>query len=180
MNDSDLEKHCARAIEGGVTSVKQINPNTVVTAPWVRMKCLYGCPMSGHSYCCPPDTPTPEQTQATIDCYKRALLFHVEAPDTKDRAEKFNEILEMLTTMEGEMFKDGFYKAFVLLAGPCPLCKECAKSTQEPCRFGDRARPSMEGAGIDVFQTARNNGFPIVPLKEVTETQNLYSLMLVD
>ncbi len=83
--------------------------------------------------------------------------------------------------MEGEMFKDGFYKAFVFLAGPCSLCKEgCAKSKQEPCRFGEKPRPSMEGAGIDVFQTARNNGFPIVPLKEMTETQNLYALMLVD
>jgi hypothetical protein len=39
---------------------------------------------------------------------------------------------------------------------------------------------AMEGAGIDVYQTARNNGFPIVPLKEMAETQNLYSLMLVD
>jgi len=38
----------------------------------------------------------------------------------------------------------------------------------------------MEGCGIDVFQTARNNGFFIQPLREKTENQNLYRLMLVE
>jgi predicted metal-binding protein len=41
-------------------------------------------------------------------------------------------------------------------------------------------RPSIESVGIDVYQTARNSGFPIAPLKEKKETQNLYCLMLVD
>jgi predicted metal-binding protein len=78
------------------------------------------------------------------------------------------------------MFKDGYYKAFVYLAGPCHLCKECAKMTGEPCNFGNKARPSMEACGIDVYQTARNNGFYIEPLREKGETQNIYGLMLVD
>ncbi len=38
----------------------------------------------------------------------------------------------------------------------------------------------MESCGIDVFQTARNNGFFIRALREKTETQNFYCLMLVD
>ncbi len=38
----------------------------------------------------------------------------------------------------------------------------------------------MEACGMDVFQTARNNGFFIEPLRERTETNNEYCLMLVD
>ena len=38
----------------------------------------------------------------------------------------------------------------------------------------------MEACGIDVFQTARNNGFFIETLREKTETQNLYCIILVD
>jgi hypothetical protein len=38
----------------------------------------------------------------------------------------------------------------------------------------------MEGCGIDVYQTARNNGFPIRTLRERTETRNTYCLMMVD
>ena len=86
----------------------------------------------------------------------------------------------MLVDLEAEIFKDGYYKAFVLLEGPCLLCKECAKLKGTPCNFGFRARPCMESCGIDVYQTARNNGFFIVPLREKTETQNVYCLMLVD
>ena len=38
----------------------------------------------------------------------------------------------------------------------------------------------MEAVGIDVYQTVRNNGFFIKTLKEMTETQNLFALLLVD
>jgi len=85
-----------------------------------------------------------------------------------------------LTDLEGEMFKDGYYKAFVILAGPCHLCKECAKIKEEPCLFRQKARPSMEACGIDVYQTARNNGFFVEPLREKTDPRNDYCLMLVD
>ncbi|MBW1978843.1 MAG: DUF2284 domain-containing protein, partial [Deltaproteobacteria bacterium] len=45
---------------------------------------------------------------------------------------------------------------------------------------GLRARPSMEGCGIDVYQSARNNGFFVRPLREKEETQNNFCLLLVD
>ncbi|MFH1242720.1 MAG: DUF2284 domain-containing protein [Pseudomonadota bacterium] len=180
MNDRDLEKYCAQAVERGATHAKQIHPGTVVTAPWVRLKCQFGCAAYGKGYCCPPHTPTPEQTRAVIDSYRRAILFHIEAPMTPGRGKRFKKYLGMLTDLEGEMFKDGYYKAFIFLAGPCSLCKECAKPKGDPCTFGDKARPSMEGCGIDVYQTARNNGFFIETLSEKTQTQNVYCLMLVD
>ena len=86
----------------------------------------------------------------------------------------------MLDTLEGDIFKDGYYKAHVFLCGPCSLCKECVKPKGEPCTFGDKARASMEACGIDVYQTARNNGFFIETLSSRDQTQNCYSLMLVD
>ena len=180
MDNLDLEKYCQRAIAGGATHAKQIHPGSVVTAAWVRWKCQYGCPDYGKRYTCPPNTPTPEQTKAMIDCYHRAILFHIEAPYGKERKEHYKKFYDTLLDLEGEMFKDGYYRAFVILAGPCMLCKECAKSTGSPCNFGFRARPSMEAVGIDVYQTARNNSFFIKPLRERTETQNSYCLMLVD
>jgi len=182
MHNLDLEKYCTRAIKGKATHAKQIHPSSVVTAAWVRLKCQFGCTEYGKGYCCPPDTPTPEQTRAIIDCYNRAILFHVEAPKTpgQSRRELLIEFYKMLINLEGEMFKDGYYKAFVFLAGPCDLCKQCTKLEGTPCNFGLKARPSMEACGIDVYQTARNNDFFIKPLREKTETQNVYCLMLVD
>ena len=85
-----------------------------------------------------------------------------------------------LVDLEGVMFKDGFYKAFLFLAGPCRLCEKCAAAEDEPCTFPWKARPSMEGCGIDAFQTARNNGFFIETLSGKTDTNHVYALMMVD
>lgn len=182
MDNSDLEGYLTRFVEGRASEAKVIHPGSVVTAPWVRFKCQYGCPEYGKSYCCPPDTPTPERTRAVLDSYNRAILFHIEASrkEGSNRRELFKSFFYGLIDLEGEMFKDGFYRAFVFLAGPCDLCGECSKQKNEPCNFGLRARPSMEACGIDVYGTARNNGFFIRPLREKGETQNVYCLMLVD
>ncbi|MCF8063009.1 MAG: DUF2284 domain-containing protein [Deltaproteobacteria bacterium] len=183
MNDPSIERYCARAVdEGGATQARVISLSTVVTAPWVRLKCQFGCPGYGRSYGCPPDSPTPRQTQEIIDSYHRAILFHLEAARAPDgsRRKQRHRLYDALVTLEGEFFKDGCYKAFVFLSGPCHLCRECGKLKGEACRYGDRARPSMEACGIDVYQTARNNGFFIEPLREKSETQNIYCLMLVD
>jgi len=177
MEGSDVEKYCEEALCNGVTETKVIHPDSVVTAPWVRLKCLFSCPGGGKSHCCPPQTPTPEETRAILDSYNRAILFHLNVPAF---GKEHLRLQEMLVTMEGDMFKDGYYKAYVMLAGPCLVCKECGKVQDISCRFPSKARPSMEACGIDVFQTVRNNGFFIQTLREKTELPNIYCLMLVD
>lgn len=179
MSGSDLDKYLQTALANGATDAKIIHPGTVVTAAWVRQKCLFGCPYK-NSHCCPPQTPAPDETRKVLDCYKRAILFHRESPRAPERGKKNMEFFDMLVKLEGDLFKDGYYKAFVYLAGPCALCKECAKVKNAPCIQPGKTRPSMESCGIDVFQTARNSGFFITTLREKTETQNLYCLMLVD
>ncbi len=180
MNNEIIDKFCASAIERGATNAVLIHPSSVVTAQWVRLKCQFGCGGFGKSYCCPPDTPTPEKTRMILDSYSRAILFHLEVPQTPERGKAFKTFFKMLPKLEGEMFKEGFYRAFVFMSGPCRLCKTCGKLEDDPCQFMELARPSMEGCGIDVYQTARNNGFFIEPLSDNSETQNNYCLMLLD
>jgi predicted metal-binding protein len=180
IKDKDLGKYCKFAIEGGATHAKQIYPDSVVTQPWVRLKCQFGCPGYDKGYCCPPDTPTHKQTREILDSYQRAILFHIEVPHMPQKEKRYRKFFDMLVDLEGEMFKDGFYKAFVFLAGPCRLCKKCAKLEEKPCNLLHQARPCMEACGMDVYQTARNNGFFIKTLGEKTETNNEYCLMLVD
>lgn len=180
MHSGDLKKYRDRALKEGATGAKEIHPTTVVTAPWVRLKCQFGCSGYSSNYCCPPHTPTAEETRAVLDGYNRALLFHIETLPSKDRAKRIGTFRRMLVDLEGELFKDGYYKAFLFLSGPCRLCRECGKASGTPCHHGDRARPSMEACGIDVFQTARNNGCHIVTLREETEPRNTFCLMLVD
>jgi len=183
MNDADLEGYCVRATERGASHARQILSDSVVTAAWTRFKCQFGCPGYDSNYCCPPHTPTAEKTREIIACYRRAILFHFEVSGIskgyacfKDWKKHFKALLDI----EKEMFKDGFYKTLVFLAGPCLLCRRCEKLEGAPCKFPELARPSMEGCGIDVYQTARNNGFQIEPLREKGEDQDVFCLMLVD
>jgi len=126
-----------------------------------------------------PDTST-EQTRAILDSYHRAILFHREAPRTKDRGEKFIKLFDTLVTMEGDLFKDGYYKAFAMLAGPCALCKECGKVQGIPCRFPLRQDLRWKLAESMSFKRRGITVFFIRTLREKAETQNIYCLLLVD
>jgi len=179
MTHHDLEPYIAKVCQEPNVHGKIIDPASVVTAPWVRFKCLFGCPYK-HRYSCPPHTPTPAETREVLDSYRRAILFHREEPAAKERGRNYMKHFATLVQLEGDLFKDGYYKSFLMIAGPCTLCKECSINEDLPCRFPERTRPSMEACGIDVYQTVRNNGFFIKTLHEKTEPQNIYCLMLVD
>ena len=174
------EKYIKTALKKGATEAKLIHPSSVVTAPWVRMKCQFGCPAYGKSYCCPPDTPNHQQTREMMDSYQNAILFRIEEADTANRSKNLKKVYKSLVDLEGQLFRDGFYKAFFYTSGPCSLCKECEKMNSEPCKLGYKARPSMEACGIDVFQTAKNAGLFIETLSKMTETQNRYCLLMFD
>ena len=169
-----VEMFCQEALEMGVDGAKRVDPRSVVTAEWVRMKCQFGCPGFGMRLCCPPHTPTPEITRKVIDSYQEAILIHRRLTKGR-RAGDFNETLVRL---EIKMFLEGYYKAWSMGSGPCRLCQECELTT--PCKHGYKARPSMEACGIDVFKTARDNGFPIAVVRNHEEERNIYGLILVE
>jgi len=173
-----VESFCKRALEMGVDEAKVIDPGSVVTAEWVRMKCQYGCPGFGESLCCPPHTPTPDVTRKVIDSYCKAILLHQRLSKGKGRSERSKIFREAIVPFEIEIFLDGYYKAWSMGSGPCDLCKECNPSGT--CRHGYKARPSMEACGIDVFKTARDNGFSIDVVQRHGDEMNLFGLVLVD
>lgn len=166
------EAYCQKALEMGVDGVKVIDPSSIVTAEWVRMKCQFGCPGFGNSHCCPPYSPTPDVTRKVIDSYRKAILLHKRL-GKGERGKRFNEIV---VNLEIEMFLDGYYKAWSMGSGPCRLCKECDPSS--PCKQGYRARPAMEACGVDVFKTARDNGFHIEVVKTHGEEKNIFGVIL--
>jgi len=169
-----LEDYCKKALELGVDGAKQIDPRSVVTAEWVRMKCQFGCTGFGLSLCCPPSTPTPDITRKVIDSYEKAILLHRRLK----KSERSKLLNETVVRLEIEMFLDGYYKAWCMGSGPCRLCKECDLTA--PCKHGYEARPSMEACGIDVFKTARDNGFHIEVVKTHEDERNVFGVILVE
>jgi predicted metal-binding protein len=169
-----LEIYCKKALEFGVSGAKGINPPTIVTGEWVRMKCQFGCPGFGKRLTCPPHTPMPDTTRKVLDSYEKAILLH-QRLRKGERSKGFNQIVVRL---EREIFLDGYYKAWSMGSGPCHLCQEC--DTNGFCQHGYQARPSMEACGIDVFKTARDNGFPIEVVRTHEDDRNIYGVILVE
>ncbi|MFA6450462.1 MAG: DUF2284 domain-containing protein [bacterium] len=153
----------------GIVGAAVIDASTIVTAEWVRMKCRYGCGGYGACLTCPPHSPEPAVTERLIKSYTKALLLRTHN-NKKRRAATL--------VMEREAFLSGLPAAFGMSGGPCDLCKECA--LDEGCRHPDKARPSLEACGVDVFTTVRSNGFPIRVLTATDQTPDYYSIILLE
>jgi predicted metal-binding protein len=155
-------------IDLGAKKAKIVLPRKVVTAHWVRWKCCYGCSGYQSNLMCPPYTPLPAETRLMLDQYKRAVLFEADRGQPK----------KIAAALEKKLFLQGFYKAFGMGAGPCRLCKECA--FEKGCCNPELARPALESCGIDVFATARGNGFSINVVRDENDVQHYFGLVLID
>ena len=63
--------------ENGADPAIVIDPHTVITAPWPRLRCQFGCESYGHNHCCPPEAPDYTRTRAVLDSYSTAILFRI-------------------------------------------------------------------------------------------------------
>ncbi len=160
-------KYIKRAKALGAKQAKAIGAKSIAVAEWVRMKCQFGCDGFGECLTCPPNSPMPEQTRRVVACYRHAILIH---------GDEHADIRKIVSTLEREIFLDGYYKAFGMGAGSCSLCEECGPT----CRYPEKARPAMEACGIDVFATARANGFQIQVVKAHDCRGNYYGLVLIE
>ena len=149
-----LDAWVYKALDGGFSEAVLISADKIVTGPWVRKKCRFGCEKYNTNLQCPPYGMESDATQKMIDSYQHALLVEGTPPG--------KQFHNMLLALEKKAFLHGFHKAFVFGAGHCPVCDKCPEDGN--CRFPDKARPSMEGSGIDVYATAKNSGIALNPV----------------
>jgi predicted metal-binding protein len=169
------DRYVAMALEKGIDDALIIDTAKIFTAPWVRMKCRFGCAGYGKRLCCPPHTPDHKETRAVLDSYRHALLCHKNWKKDYKVVGKFSNII---VDLETAIFLDGYYKALGLGSGPCTLCKTC--DTSGACKNPERARPAMEACGIDVFQTARAHDLPIRVVRTHSDERNVYGIVLIE
>jgi len=153
----------------GFKKVYPIRTEDILIPEWASLRCQFGCDRYGARHC-PPNSPSAEKTREIVKDYKHALLLEGEPPTR-------NFQLRVLQA-EHTAFKNGFYKAFSFWAGPCSLCDSCTE--KGPCTNTKNARPSMEGAGIDVFETARRAGASLRTLENKDQFVKYFALLLLE
>lgn len=166
---TDLEEWTYLARTEGFRRGVLVPVENIVTASWARIKCACGCSMYGHNLQCPPRGMDSVATKEMLESYSWAVLLEG-APPGRDFHRK-------LLRMEKRAFLAGFHKAFVLGAGPCPVCEKCPEDGL--CRYPEQARPSMEGSGIDVYTTAAGAGIHLKPVTDKSQYVKYIGLLLL-
>ena len=163
------EKYARKAVEMGALHALVIKASEIVIDPRTYLKCMYGCDTWGHNWTCPsaPGALKPWEFEDILRRYRFGILIHC---DNKKTSQKIS------FQLESDAFVDGYYFAFSM--SDCGLCKTCEHP--EPCKHPEKARPALQGLGIDVFATVRKQGLPIKTLKNDKEPQNWYSLVLIE
>ncbi|VVB72259.1 Uncharacterised protein [uncultured archaeon] len=178
-----------------------ISPEIIVVAEWVRLKCRYGCNSYGTRLCCPPYTPTPQETRAILSEFRHAVLARFEIKSEQKMQPKNpskalgNSVIKIHKTiaeLEKTAFLAGYYKAFAMSGMPCSLCETCVIEEMHrkdqaifdldsaKCRHKEIMRPSMEACGIDVFKTLQNAGYKSHVLGDCSERVEVSGLVLLD
>ena len=165
----------------GFEDFKLIEPEKIVVAQWVRMKCTYGCGTFGRNACCPPNVPSVTECRGFFDEYRAAAIFHFEKKVKKpeDRRPWGIKVNASLLKLEREVFLSGYQKAFLLPMDTCHLCRDCAVGRDE-CKQPKLARPAPEALAVDVFSTVRKCGYPIEVLDDYSRAMNRYAILLIE
>ncbi len=165
----------------GYTDFRWIDPQDIVVAQWVRIKCMFGCGEYGRNACCPPNVPSALECREFFDGYEKAAIFHfekiVDVPE--DRHEWTRGVNAGLIALERAVFLAGYHKAFLLFMDSCGLCEKCP-GVRGRCKEPLSARPTPEAMAVDVFSTVRRVGYPIEVLSDYRQTMNRYSILLIE
>jgi predicted metal-binding protein len=177
-----LDEFIEIARKAGATAAKIVPSHMVVVDERVRFKCeVPRCSGYNQYLTCPPHVMDVGSFIKTLSRYEWCILVQVEATDI-DSTDKGTgridqtvlrdirelhlqyklKLLNVVETVEAAAFKKGMRFATGLVGGSCALCERCIENKfSDACRHPFRARPAMEGVGIDVFRTAQNADLPI-------------------
>ncbi len=160
-----------RWISGAMVQVRQ----------WVRMKCRFGCESYGHKGACPPVLPEIAECREFFAEYEHILVLRIATrlAQPEDRHAWSRATNLKLLDLERAVFLAGYPKAFLLFMDDCQVCAKCAGS-REDCTSPEKARPCVEGMGVDVFATVRALGFPIRVLTDYADEMNRYAFLMVE
>jgi predicted metal-binding protein len=164
----------------GYTDYRWIDPQRIIVAQWVRMKCMFGCGEYGRGGACPPNTPSVAECERFFKEYSDAIILHFEGKMKKpeDRHAWSTKINAKLVKLERAVFLAGFQRAFLLFMDSCCFCKECS-GQRTTCAQPRMARPAPEAMAVDVYATVRQFGFEINVRTDYDQKMDRYAFLMV-
>lgn len=157
-----MEEIIQYARELGFEHVGPMDPRKLAFLPEVREMCASDrCHMYGKCWTCPPGCGTLEEIRKKALTYRRGILlqstgcledeFDAETMQQTEARHKqrFRAFAEQLRQWAPGCMPMG--------SGPCEICSSCTYPDQ-PCRFPQKAVPSMEACGLLVSEVCQSSG----------------------
>ncbi len=175
----DLENFKQKALDFGASFAEIIPAKWVEIDERVRLKCAIPlCPYYGRNIYCPPHGFEPEFMRKALSRYSWAILFALNVVPVGEFADRSLEReaavkwtkknIEIAGRVETLAFGSGYYLALGLCQYCCLpiLCHQerCLVLDGGKCPYPLKARPSIEGVGIDVFRLVTKAGRDIYPI----------------
>lgn len=121
------------------------------------------CGNYGKNHMCPPNVGEIDDLIREAKTYSRALVYQTvglledgyDFEGMMEAGQIHNDLVQKVRVL---FDKACGKKALHLGAGGCRICPVCAGKTGEPCRFPDKAIPSLEAYGINVSELAAQCG----------------------
>jgi len=144
---------------------KEFDVNSIRFDQAVRNICKQNaCGQYGKNYMCPPAIKDIKEWEEEILSYKNAVIvtkvYQTKNKfDMKSMFEGIADFQKILIRLKEDLADEFPEKRVLLLgAGSCFLCKKCAYTDGEPCRFPEKVFPSVEACGVDVMSLSKSAG----------------------
>lgn len=158
----EMQELLALAEEIGFSHGGELNMAALRFLPEVRVMCAADkCRSYGRNWCCPPHCGSLEEMAERVNGFSRGVLvqstglledefdFEAMAETEREHKRRFLRLAETLRSRGVRFLPMG--------AGTCSLCPVCT-CPEEPCRFPEKAMPSMEACGLLVSQVCKDSG----------------------
>jgi predicted metal-binding protein len=122
------------------------------------------CGQYGKNHMCPPAIKDIKEWEKEILAYKNGIIVTKvyqtkNSFDMKGMFEGMADFQKTLVGLKKDLLGEFPEKRLLLLgAGSCSICKKCTYMEGEPCRFPEKAFPSVEACGIDVMSLSKTAG----------------------
>lgn len=165
MEDSAL---LHAALSGGASNAAVIDGSQIVLSAQFRTICESNqCGGYGQCWMCPPEIGEIGPLMDRVRSFPKGLLYQTISPleDSYDIEGMFAagarhaRVSQQIHAAVAPLLRSPFLH---LSCGGCHLCERCAKRDNQPCRFPEKALSSLEGYGIDVYNTVKDTGLKYI------------------
>ncbi|WP_322182826.1 DUF2284 domain-containing protein [Neglectibacter caecimuris] len=178
----DLEKLVEMILAEGAAKATVIPGSKIVTSRAFRDVCAENtCGNYGRCWMCPPDTGDIDELIETVKKYPQGLLYQTiseleDSFDIEGMQEAGNLHAKISRKVEKALkplLPEGYLH---LINGGCHYCKVCAKKEGKPCVSPENAMPSLEGYGVDVYNTTKDTDLKYI---NGQDTVTFFSMILL-